>query len=239
MVAVERAAGAPGVTCDELAFCDALEVNDSAVQVVWNVGPNSELITFRSSRTNMLLKLPIETDRLRIRRYTDKDLSDILEYSTDADFWLARNLDWPATENGVKSYWEAQRAGESAHDPKWLSLVVELKAAEKVIGHVGIGVIHSGEDRQGMIGWLLGRAYQRQGLATEAARALISAAFTGLELHRITARTGRDNHRSWYLMERLGMRREAHFRESHIVRGERRDEFIYAVLASEWKLHEG
>lgn len=89
----------------------------------------------------MHLKLPIETDRLRIRRYTDKDLPDILEYSTDADFWLARNLDWPATENGVRSYWEAQRAGEPAPDAKWLSLVVELKAAQKVVGHVGIGVM--------------------------------------------------------------------------------------------------
>jgi RimJ/RimL family protein N-acetyltransferase len=63
---------------------------------------------------------------------------------------------------------------------------------------------------------------------------LVTTGFEQLGLHRITARTGRDNKRSWYLMERLGMRREAHFRESHVVKGERRDEFIYAVLADEW-----
>jgi RimJ/RimL family protein N-acetyltransferase len=36
-------------------------------------------------------------------------------------------------------------------------------------------------------------------------------------------------------MERIGMRREAHFRDSHKVEGEWDDEFIYAILADEWR----
>jgi len=36
-------------------------------------------------------------------------------------------------------------------------------------------------------------------------------------------------------MERLGMRREAHFRQSHIVMDAWRDEYVYAVLADEWE----
>jgi RimJ/RimL family protein N-acetyltransferase len=180
------------------------------------------------------MNLPIETERLWLRKYEDRDLADILEFSSEADFWLARNLDWPVSEEGVKGYWEGQRELDPSTDPKWFNLVVELKAEGKVIGDVGIGVIKSGEDRQGTVGWLLGRKYQGQGLATEAARALVTYGFEQLGLHRITARTGKDNKRSWYLMERLGMRREAHFRESHVVQGEWRDEFIYAVLADEW-----
>jgi RimJ/RimL family protein N-acetyltransferase len=182
------------------------------------------------------VNLPIESARLRLRKYEDKDVADILEYSSDADFWLARNLDWPVSEEGVKKYWEAQRDIDPREDPKWFSLVVELKEEEgKVIGHVGIGIIKTGENRQGIIGWLLGRKYQGQGLATEAVRALITAGFEQLGLHRIFARTGKDNERSWRLMERLGMRREAHFRESHVVKGEWRDEVIYAILADEWQ----
>ena len=181
------------------------------------------------------MNLPIETERLWLRRYRDRDLSDILEFSSDADFWLARNLDWSVSEEGIKEYWEAQRDTEPGTDHKWFSLVVELKAEGKAIGQVGIGVVKMGEFRQGMIGWLLGRKYQGRGLATEAARALVTAGFCDLGLHRIYARTGRDNRRSWLLMERLGMRREAHFRESHVVEGEWRDEFVYAVLADEWR----
>ena len=53
-------------------------------------------------------------------------------------------------------------------------------------------------------------------------------------LHAIESRSSVWNEPSWKLMERLGMRREAHFRESHLVNGEWRDEYIYAVLANEW-----
>lgn len=181
------------------------------------------------------MSIPFETERLRIRKFEDRDVEDILEYSIDTDFWLARNLDWPASEKGVREYWEAQRDVDLKADPKWCSLVIELKAEGKAIGHVGIGVEKTGEYRQGMIGFLLGRKFQGQGLATEAAGALMDYGFKHLGLHRIAARTGRDNEHSWRLMERLGMRREAHFRESHIVNDEWRDEFIYAILAEEWR----
>jgi RimJ/RimL family protein N-acetyltransferase len=183
----------------------------------------------------MGMALPIETERLHLRRYQDRDLTDILAFSSDTDYWLARNLDWPVTEEGVRTYWETQRAVDPGTDPEWFALLIELKAEGKAIGQVGLGVVKTGEHRQGTIGWLLGRRYQGQGLATEAAGALLSYGFDELGMHRIVARTGRDNRRSWHLMERLGMRREAHFRKSHRVKGQWRDEFIYAVLAEEWR----
>ena len=36
----------------------------------------------------------------------------------------------------MKAYWEAQRDVDPSTDPKWLSLLVELKTEGKVIGHV-------------------------------------------------------------------------------------------------------
>ena len=139
----------------------------------------------------------------------------------------------------MKAYWEAQREVDPTAAPEWFSLVVELKMEGKAVGQVGIGVLQSGNHLQGTIGWLLGTRYQRQGLATEAARALTTAAFDQLRLHRISARTALDNQRSWLLMERLSMRREAHFRKSHRVKGEWRDEVVYAVLADEWAARGG
>jgi RimJ/RimL family protein N-acetyltransferase len=35
-------------------------------------------------------------------------------------------------------------------------------------------------------------------------------------------------------MERLGMRREAHFKENEFFKGEWGSEYVYAVLATEW-----
>ena len=43
------------------------------------------------------------------------------------------------------------------------------------------------------------------------------------------------NEPSWRLMERLGMRREAHLREFEIFKGEWGDLYVYAMLAGEYQ----
>jgi RimJ/RimL family protein N-acetyltransferase len=181
------------------------------------------------------MKLPIDTERLLLRKYEDGDVEDIVEYSLRADFWLSRNLDWEPTEEGVKAYFEPKRDIYPESYPRWLDLVIEFKAESKVIGIVGVGVMNR-EQGQAMVGGLLSCEYQGQGIATEAFKALLAFAFGPMRLHRIYARTGSRNIRSWRLMERIGMRREAHFRQSHKVKDEWDDEFIYAVLADEWRL---
>jgi RimJ/RimL family protein N-acetyltransferase len=179
-------------------------------------------------------ELPIETGRLLLRKYRDQDVHDIVEYSREADFWLARSLDWAPTSAGVRAYFEAQRDLQPESFPEWMNLMINLKSERKVVGCVGIGVTDK-EQGQASIGWMLSCRYQGRGLATEAAQALVDFGFRSMGLHRIFARTGRANTRSWRLMERIGMRREAHFRQSHKVRGEWDDEFVYAILAHEWK----
>lgn len=180
------------------------------------------------------MTLPVETERLLLRKYEDGDAGDIAEYSREADFWLARNMDWEPTQKGVKAYYEARRDIYPESYPQWLDLVIELKAEGRVVGNVGIGVRNK-EQGQAEVGWLLGCRYQGRGIANEAVSALVTFGFETMGLHRIYARTGRRNVRSWRLMERIGMRREAHFRQSHKVKGEWDDEFVYAVLADEWK----
>ncbi len=179
-------------------------------------------------------RLPIETERLLLRKFEDRDVQDVVEYSLEADFWLARNLSWNPTEEGVRGYYEPMRDVLPESRPAWLELVIELKAERKVIGSVGIGVTNK-EQRQAMVGWILACRYQGQGIATEAANAIVSFGFGPMGLHRIFARTGRRNTRSWRLMERIGMRREAHFKQSHKVGDEWDDEFVYAILADEWR----
>jgi len=179
--------------------------------------------------------LPLETARLLVRRFKDTDVPDILAYSCRADAQLARNLDWEPNEASIRAYLEPQKDVDPFSDPQWMTLVVELKDLGQVIGVVGLGVTKVGPYKQGMAGWAFDCAFQGQGYATEAARALIDYGFARLGLHRISARTGADNVPSWRLMERLDMRREAHFIQSHVIDGQWRDEYVYAVLAAEWE----
>ncbi len=179
--------------------------------------------------------LPINTDRLQLRKFEDIDVADIVEFSLQADFWLARNLDWEPSEESVMAYFERQRNIYPESYPKWVDLIIELKAEKKAVGIVGIGVTNK-EQRQAMVGCALSCQYQGQGIATEAFKALLNYGFTAMELHRIFARTGSINIPSWHLMERAGMRREAHFKQSHKVKDEWDDEFVYAILADEFSI---
>jgi RimJ/RimL family protein N-acetyltransferase len=54
-------------------------------------------------------------------------------------------------------------------------------------------------------------------------------------MHRIYGRCDVRNHGSYKLMERMGMRREAHFIHNEIFKGEWGDEYIYAILEDEWR----
>jgi RimJ/RimL family protein N-acetyltransferase len=67
------------------------------------------------------------------------------------------------------------------------------------------------EHRQGEIGYVFHPDYGGWGYATEAARALLGLGFEHYGLHRIVGRLDARNTASARVLERLGMRREAHF----------------------------
>jgi RimJ/RimL family protein N-acetyltransferase len=92
----------------------------------------------------------------------------------------------------------------------------------------------SATHQQVEIGYVLHPDAQGQGFATEASRALVDLAFRELDAHRVFGRIDARNLASGRVLERLGMRREAHLVSNEWVKGEWTDEAIYAVLASEW-----
>jgi RimJ/RimL family protein N-acetyltransferase len=53
-------------------------------------------------------------------------------------------------------------------------------------------------------------------------------------LHRIFATCDVRNAASFGLMEKLGMRREGCFTQDRQIKGEWRDTYLYAALASDW-----
>jgi ribosomal-protein-alanine N-acetyltransferase len=57
---------------------------------------------------------------------------------------------------------------------------------------------------------------QGNGYVTKGARALIGHAFETIDAHRVIATCQPDNPGSRRVMDKLGMRREAHFRKCHL-----------------------
>jgi RimJ/RimL family protein N-acetyltransferase len=102
-----------------------------------------------------------------------------------------------------------------------------------VVGDVGL-CWSSEVHRQAEIGYSFHPDHRGHGYATEAAAALVALAFTDLGVHRVAGRLDARNTASARLLERLGMRREAHLVENEWVKGEWSDEVVYAVLDTEW-----
>jgi RimJ/RimL family protein N-acetyltransferase len=65
--------------------------------------------------------------------------------------------------------------------------------------------------------------------------AVVNYLFTDLGKHRIIASIDPRNTRSVKLLERLGMRKEAHFVKSVMIDGKWCDDCIYAILSEEWE----
>lgn len=179
------------------------------------------------------LDFPLSTSRLLLRPFADTDLNDIFEYHSSPEvvrymYWEVRDLEQTREALEKKKTLTSLNGEGDA-----LCLAVELKENHKVIGEV-ILFWRSQAHQQGEIGYVFHPGFGSKGYATEAARVMLAIGFEQIMFHRIYARCDPRNVPSWRLMERLGMRREAHFVHNEFFKGEWGDEFYYALLRDEW-----
>jgi RimJ/RimL family protein N-acetyltransferase len=176
---------------------------------------------------------PVESRRLLLRRFDDRDLAAFLAYVNDPE--VARYQSWESyTEQQARELIGQQKEREPGRPGEWFSFAAELKETGALAGHVSLSV--KAEDaRQGEMGFTFAREHQGRGLAREAAGRVLDYAFGVMGLHRVVAVTDCENVRSAALLERLGMRREAHFVENVWFKGAWGSEYLYAVLRREWE----
>jgi len=180
------------------------------------------------------LTLPIETARLTLRPFTKTDFEDTFAYLSRAD--VVRYLYWePATREGFSETLDRKIARTTlVPGGHGLNLAVVPRDVGRVVGDVSLwwqSEVHRGAE----IGFVFHPDHQGRGYARESAQALLRLAFAELGLHRVTGRLDARNIASAGLLERLGMRREAHLIENEWVKGEWTDELMYAVLDREWE----
>ena len=169
----------------------------------------------------------IESKRLMIRNFSVEDVNDVYEFMSDpkmARFELHPQMSWDETVSYIKKFSFVALSKEES----WAEYAIELKSHYRVIGGLSAKYI---DDRfeQIEIGYRIHPEFQKQGLATEAAALLIKELFRQ-GVRRVIASTAIDNVASWKVMEKLGMKREAHFRKKVLIHGEYQDEFVYAIL---------
>ena len=177
---------------------------------------------------------PVRTPRLLLRPWAPGDVDGLYAYHRLPE--VHRYLYSHARSRAEVEALVAERAGTTAltEAGRELHLVADLADTGELVGDCML-FLHSEEHAQGEIGYVFNPAYHGRGLATEVAAALLRLGFEGLGLHRITGRLDARNTASARVLERLGLRREAHLVQNEFVKGEWTDELIYAILRAEWE----
>ena len=166
----------------------------------------------------------IETERLILRNFELKDKEDLCEYMLQRVDALYEGYPDFTVEKGEEEIINRSKSDEF--------YAIERKEDHKVIGNVYMG---KREFNSRELGYVLNEKYHRKGYATEACKGIMNYFFEQ-GLHRIYAETAPENIPSWKLMEKLGLTREAHFRQNVSFHSDEKgnpiywDTYVYASL---------
>lgn len=145
---------------------------------------------------------------------------------------LARWEPWaeqPATPAALRSFIRGCLEGFAAG----IQVQTYIRVSGQLAGSCGLRI--SPPARTGEIGYWLDAEYEGRGIATRAARALLSEGFRERDLVRVELRTALDNVRSRALAERLGFTHQSTQRGAQVFSDRRVDMAVYAVHAEDWR----
>jgi RimJ/RimL family protein N-acetyltransferase len=180
------------------------------------------------------LREPIETSRLRLRPFLAGDVDALFSYQSRDD--VTRYLLWGSrSRDEVRHALELKITATAIRgEGDFLAVAAESIETGEIVGDAVLGLV-SAENLQGEIGYIVHPDHHGNGYAAEMTRPLLRIAFDDLGLHRVTGSLDARNAASARVLEKLGMRREAHLVQNDFVKGEWQSEMIYAILASEWR----
>ena len=171
----------------------------------------------------------ISTERLKIRQVQPEDSEDIYRYRSLSEVNRFESFH-PEELSAVEEFIEKSETRIDIPDT-WVQLVLILKEKDILIGDIGLHFLQ--DIAQVEIGYALDPAFQGKGYAEEAVRGVMKYLFKDLKKHRVMASVDPDNERSIHLLEKLRMRKEAHFKKSYLIGSVYYDDCIYALLDEE------
>ena len=181
----------------------------------------------------------LETQRLRLRDFEPGDFEDVHAYSSDYEN-VRHMMFGPNTLEQTRDYLEVQCPAQRLAEPRMhYNFALELRDCGRVIGGISLHLNWRRDDA--VLGIIINRRSEGCGYTTEALRGVLEIGFHQLGLHRIHAVCDTANIAVQRIFEKLGMRNEGTMRQRGKSRPEEPqpyfDQFGYAILASEWNVH--
>jgi len=180
-----------------------------------------------------LLTPEIQTERLILSPLVGDDAAELFGYRSDPE--VCRYQTWaPGSLDDAQRFIENLQSTPFDTPGTWFQFGIRLRAPRRRGGDIGVHFLPD-ESYQAEIGFTLAPGHRGHGLGTEAVNGLLNHLFVSHRKHRVFASVDPNNLRSIKLLKRVGMRQEAHFRESLWFKGKWVDDVVFAILESEWK----
>ena len=171
-----------------------------------------------STQRTLLQPLPLE-DAEALFSY--RSLPDVYRYQC----WA------PKTVSDAEDFIKTYSLHSEIVEGRWRQFGIYAADDRSLLGDCGFC---PQDGNQAEIGYTIAPPFQRRGLGTEVVKSLVDYLFKEVSIHKIIAKTDPENVGSIKVLENLGFRREAHLKRSVQIRGEWRDDLVYAVLRDEW-----
>lgn len=203
------------------------------LHAIWQ--PNQTWRRYMSNAALRALPRPVrlETERLVLRDAEPGDAEAIQRYAGDPE--VVRLMIWgPNTLEQTQEFLQHRVTHQQvAPERREFELLIVEKATGQVIGGAGLRV-HDSAALSADLGYVLARSRWGQGIVPEACRRLLELGFGSFGLHRVWASADARNLQSQRVMEKLGMRHEAHLRDEQWVKDQYRDTVVYALTEDEY-----
>lgn len=179
----------------------------------------------------MTQNIEIETGRLILGSLHAEHSEKFFVYRSDKitnvyQGWIPENQD-----DAIKFI--ANLPNEININETWFQLAIVLKESDELIGDIGLHFI--GDDNEQVeIGFTLSKNEHGKGYASEAVKSILEYLFGTLGKHRVIGSVDPQNISSIKLLEKLGFRKEAHFKKSICIDGQWVDDVVYGLLKEEW-----
>jgi RimJ/RimL family protein N-acetyltransferase len=175
----------------------------------------------------------LKSRRIILRPLRKNDAQDVFSYRSQPDIFKYQSWQ-PNKIVEVEQFIDSQIVGEPNIPNTWFQLAICKSDSDGLIGDCGLHFLAK-DSNHVEIGITLKREEQGLGYATEALELAFNFVFGKLKKHRISGSVDPNNRASIRLMERMRMRKEAHFIESIWLNNRWSDDIVYAILDREWK----
>lgn len=183
------------------------------------------------------MKPVIQTSRLSFREFTADDYDAVHAYASDPEVTRYTAFG-PNTPELTREFLRLASGHSSQADRSHYTFALIHKETNQLIGSCGLVRSDTNGPQYGF-GYVLHKDWWRQGLASEAAAALVKFGFGELRAHRVWAHVFLGNTGSERLLQNLGFRYEGCALKAFFVRDAWHDLQTFGMLRSEWEKRVG